>query len=220
MASHPCIVRGRSVLEIGAGCGACGILAARLGAARVVLTDYVDAVLLNLRDCVHLNSGGGGGGGAGGGDGPSAAVTLPARNGGTHGHAAATAAGAGVEVEDGWDPEDASECGSEEFGELLSQAAAGATTSSSCSSSASWDAPPMHVRFYDWQESVAALGQQEHERQALAAVAAAAAAAAGGGGDVDGGGSIDHASNDSGCPSMDTTELYDAVIGTDILYEW
>lgn len=49
------LVRGRRVLEIGAGCGVCGIVAAQQGAAAVVLTDNVPAVLDNLRACIHLN---------------------------------------------------------------------------------------------------------------------------------------------------------------------
>ena len=35
LAAHPEIVRGQVVLEIGSGCGACGILAAKLGASQV-----------------------------------------------------------------------------------------------------------------------------------------------------------------------------------------
>lgn len=34
---HPSIVAGKSVLEIGSGCGLCGIVAAKLGASRVKL---------------------------------------------------------------------------------------------------------------------------------------------------------------------------------------
>lgn len=33
--AHPSFARGHDVLEIGAGCGVCGILAAKLGANRV-----------------------------------------------------------------------------------------------------------------------------------------------------------------------------------------
>lgn len=55
LASNPEIVKEKSVLEIGAGCGACGFLAAKLDARQVVLTDYVDQLLLNLRDALHLN---------------------------------------------------------------------------------------------------------------------------------------------------------------------
>ena len=55
LASNPEIVKEKSVLEIGAGCGACGFLAAKLGARQVVLSDYVDQLLLNLRDALHLN---------------------------------------------------------------------------------------------------------------------------------------------------------------------
>ena len=39
LAAHPALVEGRRVLEIGCGCGLVGLLAARLGAARVFLTD-------------------------------------------------------------------------------------------------------------------------------------------------------------------------------------
>lgn len=35
LAAHPEIVRDQEVLEIGSGCGACGILAAKLGARQV-----------------------------------------------------------------------------------------------------------------------------------------------------------------------------------------
>lgn len=34
---HPSIVAGKSVLEIGSGCGLCGIVAAKLGASQVKL---------------------------------------------------------------------------------------------------------------------------------------------------------------------------------------
>jgi len=45
----------KDVLEVGAGVGACGFLAAKLGAKNVFITDYVDKLLLNLKDALALN---------------------------------------------------------------------------------------------------------------------------------------------------------------------
>ncbi|KAL1512276.1 hypothetical protein AB1Y20_005538 [Prymnesium parvum] len=50
-------LRGAHVLELGAGLGAPGLLCARLGAARVTLTDYHPLVLERLRASVLLNLG-------------------------------------------------------------------------------------------------------------------------------------------------------------------
>ena len=44
LASHPSLVQGRNVLELGAGVGLPGLLAAQLGARSVVLTDYEPTV--------------------------------------------------------------------------------------------------------------------------------------------------------------------------------
>ena len=49
------MVSGKSVLEVGAGVGACGFLAGFLGARRVVITDYVDTLLRHLKDALELN---------------------------------------------------------------------------------------------------------------------------------------------------------------------
>ncbi|KAL1507624.1 hypothetical protein AB1Y20_007243 [Prymnesium parvum] len=48
---------GRSVCELGAGCGLCGIVAAKLcGAARVLLTDLAPKAMDNLAHNIHLNA--------------------------------------------------------------------------------------------------------------------------------------------------------------------
>jgi len=38
---HAALVQGADILEVGAGCGAVGFLAAHLGAKRVTFTDYL-----------------------------------------------------------------------------------------------------------------------------------------------------------------------------------
>ncbi|KAH7281983.1 hypothetical protein KP509_35G006400 [Ceratopteris richardii] len=41
-------IKAKKVLELGSGCGLCGLLTAKLGACEVVLTDYMPEVLANL----------------------------------------------------------------------------------------------------------------------------------------------------------------------------
>jgi len=55
MLARPEIVRGRDVLELGSGCGMCGMLAAKLGAKKVVLTDFMDAAIRNLEASLAAN---------------------------------------------------------------------------------------------------------------------------------------------------------------------
>jgi hypothetical protein len=136
LAAHPSIVRGQRVLEIGAGCGVCGILAAKLGAEAVVLTDYCDPVLLLLRECMHLNAAHSGEDGCAGNSGQNG-TRNSAQTAGQAGHEDRTAGGVaakggpigeaeaaglaaegcpsgeavlGAELDPDWDPEDASEC--------------------------------------------------------------------------------------------------------------
>jgi len=56
LAAYPGIVREQEVLEIGSGCGLTGIFAAKMGAKRVTLTDFLPKVLENLSTCMHANA--------------------------------------------------------------------------------------------------------------------------------------------------------------------
>ena len=51
---HPEIVKGKIILELGAGCGLCGIAASKLGASKVILTD-MECQLSHLRNNVLSN---------------------------------------------------------------------------------------------------------------------------------------------------------------------
>ncbi|GAQ84577.1 hypothetical protein KFL_001950100 [Klebsormidium nitens] len=53
LSADPSLVAGKSVLEIGSGCGLCGFLATKLGAQDVTLTDNTIPLLVNLRDSVR-----------------------------------------------------------------------------------------------------------------------------------------------------------------------
>lgn len=55
LARHPALVRGRRVVELGAGVGTCGLLAGALGAAAVALTDVCPHVLAALRAAAVAN---------------------------------------------------------------------------------------------------------------------------------------------------------------------
>ncbi|KAL3701247.1 hypothetical protein R1sor_019269 [Riccia sorocarpa] len=54
LVENPSLVKHKRVLELGSGCGLCGLLVSKLGATEVVLTDYLPSLLLNLRRNVSL----------------------------------------------------------------------------------------------------------------------------------------------------------------------
>ena len=58
---HPDIIRGKAVIELGAGAGLPSLVAAAIGAASVVVTDFpapslLEAVRLNVNNNVELRS--------------------------------------------------------------------------------------------------------------------------------------------------------------------
>ena len=128
MAAHPSAVAGAAVLELGAGTGVCGLLAARLGAARVVLTDYTDGVLRNLRDCMHLNAGG------------------AAASGGGQQRARSEGEGQGR-----------GRASQQQQGQERREERAGAGSDAG-SEGLAWEAGGVEVRYLDWADSLLAVG--------------------------------------------------------------
>lgn len=57
MCRHSDIFRNKDVLEIGAGIGLCGVVAAGCGASSVLITDYSEVILENAAFNVALNRG-------------------------------------------------------------------------------------------------------------------------------------------------------------------
>ncbi|BDA50707.1 probable protein N-terminal and lysine N-methyltransferase EFM7 at N-terminal half [Coccomyxa sp. Obi] len=129
LVQKPALVQKKTVLEIGAGTGLCGIVAAKLGAAQVTLTDYEGPVLRLLRESVAANA-----------------------------SCAAASSGCPLEAEGispdcyevndlEFDPEDAEEC--DDLDDFLLGAG-----KESASKTLYWDLDNMRVRHMDWNDDL------------------------------------------------------------------
>ncbi|GIL74114.1 hypothetical protein Vretifemale_4142, partial [Volvox reticuliferus] len=246
LASNRGLVAGQHVLELGSGCGVCGLAAAALGAGHVVLTDVEGPVLRNLRACMHLNHKAvcnnataanmdhedvsGCGGRVQGGPTAAAASELPSDS----------------ELFD-----DAEEV--EDFGDMMADmmaveghaphptthgsAAAAATGSASTSAGmqqqqqlqgggddeAAWQVGNTSVRVLDWAESRSLLDSGVALEQ-LAAPPVPEADAAGAGGDVYGGVGSGVRPGAGSCeadmpPGVPAWERFPVIIGSEVMYE-
>lgn len=208
LVQYPAVIQGRRVLEIGAGCGVNGIVAARLGAAEVVLTDVEGPVLENLARCAVMN----------------AAVSQPENTSSDDGsaakHALGTSAVAVVQaqavISDQELFDDAEEVDDFDLGELLSGggdvepcgAPSEATASvrgkaggdaASSGGVVQWDAGNMKVRLLDWRQSLRHLD----------------------GDDDDAASDTRNAGSTPGThiPSVPLDDTFDVVLGNEVMYE-
>ncbi|KAK9917252.1 hypothetical protein WJX75_002356 [Coccomyxa subellipsoidea] len=136
LVEKPALVQGKRVLDIGAGTGLCGIVAAKLGAAQVTLTDYEEPVLRILRASVAANA-------------SCAAANI------SHPLIVKAATEKSYEVEDlEFDPEDAEECDNlDDF--LLG------TAKDTQAETLHWDLENMCVRHMDWADDLKRLQGKE-----------------------------------------------------------
>lgn len=192
---HPAVVAGKAVLEIGSGCGLCGILAAKLGAAQVVLTDHEEKVLHNLRDCVAANCGAAC-------ETQTAAMPMPAAT------AAATQTSTAAEMHD---PEDADSC--DDLDDFFTADNARPAASPEPIDAASWDFGNAHVRHLDWEESVMAGRLQQAPQSGDTNNTSTSTA------NLQNQPGVPSQDEASSAPRLALEEKFELVIGTDILYE-
>ncbi len=220
MAEKHQIVAGQTVLEIGAGCGPCGLLAAKIGATEVVISDYVDQLLLNLRDALHMN----------GLDSETEDTTTLNRNEETttthNGGDGEKNEEEEVIFDENWDPEDdddVSECS--DLDAFLRGDGDGGDGGNE--DSLAWEAGLTSVRFLDWGDSVEYLkrkkannGVVDVEAEKKLEETAAAEAASSNQEVTSNHAALDGFSSRSVAPGIPNSKQFDVVLGTDILYEW
>lgn len=207
--THPSLVQGKSVLELGAGCGAPGFVASKLGATETVLTDYVDVLLNNLRDALHLNF-------------PLStdATGNDGTDDGSPHHNVNTATVAAYLCGE-FDPEDdnISECS-----DLDAFLADGGSSSSALQSTTetAWRCGGTSVRFLDWNDSVVYLEHKERrKRKEHGSMSRAASQLSIASSTVSSAYSaLDGESSRSIAPGIPMQKRFDVVLGTDCLYEW
>ncbi|KAL3155850.1 hypothetical protein ABBQ32_012859 [Trebouxia sp. C0010 RCD-2024] len=192
---HPAVVADKTVLEIGSGCGLCGILAAKLGAAQVVLTDHEEKVLHNLRDCVAANC-------------DAASETQTAAMPMQAAMAAATRRSAAAEMHD---PEDADSC--DDLDDFFSADNAQPAASPEPMATSSWDFGNVHVRHLDWEESIMA-GRLQQAAQSGDTTNTSTST-----GSLQNQPGMPSQEQASSAPCVALEEKFEVVIGTDILYE-
>ena len=247
MAENHHIVAGQSILEIGAGCGPCGLLAAKIGATEVVISDYVDQLLLNLRGALHMN----------GLCGIEDEKTQLKEGENEENDAVFNGSGddddAGegddkveneVVFDENWNPEDdddVSECsdldaffgaaagsGSSQKGEEDRKRAAAAAVAAAVP----WEAGLTSIRFLDWGDSVVYLkrkkenngkdtdnpAQEEEIEEVQSTTPTTTEVVAAA--VTSNHAALDGFSSRSVAPGIPNSKQFDVVLGTDILYEW
>ncbi|KAG7675269.1 hypothetical protein Ndes2437B_g00460 [Nannochloris sp. 'desiccata'] len=233
MAAHHEIVAGKSILEIGAGCGPCGLLAAKIGAGEVVISDYVDQLLLNLRDALHMNEFNCSEiankhqrkGEEGEGGGIQERDVVFGRNSGKNEEVENEAL-----LDENWDPEDdedVSEC-SDLDSFFRGDGEEKEEEEERINSPLPWEAGLTSIRFLDWGDSVEYLkgkkennvGVEESDVESKREEAAAPAAGVDAKVTVSNHAALDGISSRAVAPGIPNSKQFDVVLGTDILYEW
>lgn len=185
---HPEIFRGQQVLELGSGTGLVGLVAAAAGAQQVVMTDYEDQVVDNLRTCMHMNTAAAAAAAAASQQQQQASSAAE----GTQSHALDDLFGGSTDEDEQQQQQqqsgaavpddaelfdDADSVEDLDLSAMLGRSSSGTATAAASSSRSpadaaaaaaagltAWEADNMAVRLLDWQESADALEAAEQSR--------------------------------------------------------